>query len=88
MLVEGGIEGLCFDFLLMYLNSWVVAMLFPKFSNFFKKISGFSRISQNLEFYLFIHGTFWEIVMAKKYPVDFEATVRTPSSRALKRAPT
>ena len=35
-----------------------------------------------------IHRTFWEIEMAKKYPVDFEAVVRTPSSRASKGAPT
>ena len=34
------------------------------------------------------HRTFWEIKMAKKYPVDFEAAARTPSFRALKRAPT
>ena len=34
------------------------------------------------------HRTFWEIEMAKKYPVDFEAAARTPSSRASKRAPT
>ena len=30
------------------------------------------------------HRTFREIEMAKKYPVDFEAAERTPSSRALK----
>ena len=35
-----------------------------------------------------LHRTFWEIEMAKKYPVDFEAAARTPSSRASKRAPT
>ena len=28
------------------------------------------------------HRTFWEIEMAKKYPVDFEAAARTPSSTA------
>jgi len=28
------------------------------------------------------HRTLWEIEMAKKYPVDFKAAVRTPSSRA------
>ena len=37
---------------------------------------------------LLIHRTLWEIEMAKKYPVDFEAVARTPSSRASKRAPT
>ena len=31
---------------------------------------------------LALHCTFWEIEMAKKYPVDFEAAAITPSSRA------
>ena len=34
------------------------------------------------------HRTFCKIEMAKKYPVDFEAAARTPSSRASKQAPT
>ena len=32
--------------------------------------------------------TFWEIEVAKKYPVDFEATASAPSSRTQKQAPT
>ena len=34
------------------------------------------------------HRTSGQLEMAKKYPMDFEGTMRTPSSRASKRAPT